>query len=63
MECGSTPENAWQTWHDSISKQKIVVQVFRDTKITLPIMDLLKIKVFVPGELTVGDWTRYETDI
>ncbi|KAG0123621.1 hypothetical protein HOY82DRAFT_543441 [Tuber indicum] len=53
---------AWEEWHQSHARQKIIIQSFRRTGISLPVDGScdseLSIKGFAPGELTVGDWTR-----
>ena len=60
---------AWEEWNKpgSQSRQKIVIQSFRDTGISLPVDGScdheLKIKGFAPGELVVGDWARSEEEM
>ena len=60
---------AWEEWHrpGSQSRQKIVIQSFRDTGISLPVDGShdheLNIKGFAPGELVVGDWARSEEEM
>lgn len=60
---------AWEEWHklESQLRQKIVIQSFCDTGISLPVNGSrdheLNIKCFAPGELVVGDWARSEEEM
>jgi len=58
---------AWEEWHLSNSRRKIVIQSFRDTGISLPVDGScdreLKIKGFTPEELIIGDWARSEEEM
>lgn len=57
---------AWEAWGKSIEKQKIVIQSFRNTGISLPVDGSrdheIKIKGFRPDELVIGDWARSEQE-
>lgn len=57
---------AWEEWHKSIARRKIIIQSFRDTGISLPVDGScdheLNIKGFAPGELEIGDWARSEEE-
>jgi len=58
---------AWEEWHLSNSRRKIVIQSCRDTGISLPVDGScdrkLKIKVFTPEELIIGDWAQSEEEM
>lgn len=58
---------AWEEWHQSNARRKIVIQSFRDTGISLPVDGScdreLKIKGFAPEELVIGDWARSEEEM
>lgn len=58
---------AWESWHSDLDKQRTGIQAFRNTGITRPVDGScgheLKIKGFVPGELTIGDWIRTEEEV
>ena len=58
---------AWEEWHLSNSRRKIVIQSFRNTGISLPVDGScgreLKIKGFTPEELIIGDWARSEEEM
>ena len=64
-----TVGKAWEEWHKpgSQSRQKIVIQSFLDTGISLPVDGScdheLNIKDFALGELVVGDWVHSEEEM
>lgn len=57
---------AWEEWHNSVARRKIIIKTFRDTGISLLVDGScdseLNIKGFASGELAIGDWARSEEE-